>query len=220
MNNSTFQAQGDNARERFLNAAEYLFGEYGYDGVKIRTIADLSKVNLATLHHYWGNKENLFADVCKRRLEPMNAERLKRFEALTEKSGDAPVNIRALFRASLEPTFFLDELAAEERSIFSRFYGRALSDPSPVVGKVMRNIFTPVSTRFFELLRPSCPHLTDDEFYWRSMCIFGAYMYAPAFSDRMKYYAHADFDTTDSKTGVEEIITFLTAGMLAPGANL
>jgi AcrR family transcriptional regulator len=215
------------SKERFLDAAEYLFAEYGYEGAKIRAIADLSKVNLGALHHYWGSKEELFAAVCKRRLEPMNNERLRLYEELvqadnrkTGKSDPCPLlDIKALFRASLVPTFFLEDLDSEEQIVFRKFYGRALTEPSPVVAKVMMEIFIPASQRFFELLRVCCPHLDDDQFYWRCMGILGTYMYAPAFSERIQYYAPASFDMDDVDTGLAQIVEFLAAGMLAPGQS-
>lgn len=164
------------SRQRFLDAAEFQFAEYGYEGAKIRAIAERSQVNLGALHHYWGSKEELFTAVCQRRLLPMNNERIRRFNELSEQAlqqdDKQNVDIRELFRASLEPTFFLDDLNTEERKIFRKFYGRALTEPSPVVSKVMREIFRPVSDCFFKILRGLCSHLNDDEFYWRGkLCI-------------------------------------------------
>lgn len=207
------------SQQRFLDAAESLFGDYGYEGAKIRAIAELSKVNLGALHHYWGSKEELFSAVCQRRFLPMNQERMRRFDDLVKQSSNSnglPIDIRALFRASIEPTFFLNDLTKDEHNIFRKFYGRAISEPSHVVGKVMKEIFTPISIHFFALLQQLCPHLTNDEFYWRSNCIYGAYLYAPAFSDRIALYAHKEFDPTNIELGIAQMVEFLVAGILAP----
>jgi AcrR family transcriptional regulator len=206
------------SREKFLNAAEYLFSEHGYEGTKIREIADRSKVNLGSLHYYWGNKEELFSAVCERRLQGMNDERMQRFNTLLEnrKVDDKPINLmRDLFKASIEPTFFLYDFDDKEQATFRKLYGRVMTEPSPLVGKIMRKLFAPVSRHFFNILRDLCPHLTDDEFYWRAMCLFGSFLYAPAYSSRMTFYANDDFDANDSVLGIAEIVEFLTAGMLA-----
>ena len=189
------------SQQRFLNAAEYLFAEHGYEGA---------------LHHYWGNKEELFSAVCQRRLSSMNNERMQRLDDLVSQAGDGEIDIRGLFRASIEPTFFLHNLNTDEQQIFRKFYGRAMTEPSPLVGKVMREIFTPVSLRFFSLLKGICPHLTDDEFYWRANCIFGAYLYVPAFSERMRYYAHPEFNPNDTEQSITQTVEFLVAGIMAP----
>lgn len=206
------------SRQHFLDAAEFMFAEYGYDGAKIRAIAERSKVNLGALHHYWGSKEELFSDVCSRRLQDMNTERLQRFAALTETAEKqcTKIDIRDLFRASIEPTFFLNDMKQKEQAIFRKFYGRVMTEPSPVVGKVMRGIFSPVSKRFFVILRDLCPHLSTNEFYWRAMCIFGSFLYAPAYTERMAYYAEPGFDYKNVQVGIDQLVEFLVAGMLAP----
>lgn len=209
------------SRLRFLDAAEYLFAEFGYEGAKIRAIAERSKVNLGALHHYWGTKEELFTAVCERRLIPMNNERIRRLDELADQSQtqNKPVDIRELFKASIEPTFFLDGLNNEGQNIFRTFYGRVLCEPSPVVGQIMRDLFSPVSARFYPLLREICPHLSDDEFYWRANCIMGTYLYVPAFSSRMTHYAPKNFAIDDDDLGIEQIVEFLVAGILAPGTG-
>lgn len=203
-------------RVKFLNAAEELFADHGYEGTKIRAIADKSRVNLGALHHYWGNKLELFKAVCERRLRPMNEERLRLMQAWARQSEHGQADIRGLLRASLEPTFFIANLNEEEQAIFRKFYGRVLTDPTQQVGQIIRDIFQDTSSLFLTLLRKHCAHLNDKEFYWRVHCVFGAYIYAPAFSHRIVFHAGDDFDPHDSETAIDEIVQFLAGGMMAP----
>ncbi len=48
-------------REQILDAARTQFGERGYDGTTIRGIATEAGVNPALIHHFFGNKEQVFA---------------------------------------------------------------------------------------------------------------------------------------------------------------
>jgi AcrR family transcriptional regulator len=48
-------------REAILAAARTRFGDYGYDGATIRGIAADAGVDAALVHHFFGNKERLFA---------------------------------------------------------------------------------------------------------------------------------------------------------------
>ena len=205
------------SRQKFLESAEMLFAGNGYEGTKIRAIADHSEVNLGALHHYWGSKEELFIEVCNTRLGPMNEERMLRFDELekNKKSGE-PVNIKELFKAAIEPTFFLLENNKKEQIIFRKFYGRVMTEPPEIVNTVMRKLFSPVSSRFFSLLKENCPHLSDDEFYWRATSILGTFIYAPAYISRIQFYAHKGFDVKDVTFGINQIVDFLAAGMLAP----
>ena len=49
-----------NTKDAILEAACLLFAEYGYDGVRTRMIAEVAKVNIASIHYYFGNKESLY----------------------------------------------------------------------------------------------------------------------------------------------------------------
>lgn len=51
------------SRARILDAAEHEFGEHGYDGATIRAIATRAGVDSALVHHYFGAKADLFAEV-------------------------------------------------------------------------------------------------------------------------------------------------------------
>lgn len=53
---------GSDSRERILAAAVDEFGERGYDGATIRSIAARAGVDSALVHHYFGTKADLFAD--------------------------------------------------------------------------------------------------------------------------------------------------------------
>jgi AcrR family transcriptional regulator len=206
------------SRQKFLASAEILIAEHGYEGTKIRAIAEHSGVNLGALHHYWGSKEELFIEVCNRRLGPMNEERMLRFDVLENSKNGKPVDIKELFKAAIEPTFFLLENSKKEQDIFRKFYGRVMTEPPEIVNTVMRKLFSPVSSRFFNLLRENCPHLSDDEFYWRATSILGTFIYAPAYISRIQFYAHKGFDVKDVSFGINQIVDFLAAGMLAPSS--
>ncbi|WP_194420511.1 TetR family transcriptional regulator [Microbacterium abyssi] len=51
------------ARARIEAAAMHEFGEHGYDGATMRAIAARAEVDSALVHHYFGTKADLFAEV-------------------------------------------------------------------------------------------------------------------------------------------------------------
>lgn len=56
---------------KILDTAEKLFADYGYAATSIRRIADMSGVNPALVHYYFGTKKVLLQSVLDRALEPM-----------------------------------------------------------------------------------------------------------------------------------------------------
>ena len=58
------------ARERIIGAAVDEFGEHGYDGTTVRSIAARADVDSALVHHYFGTKADLFAEAVGIPLRP------------------------------------------------------------------------------------------------------------------------------------------------------
>ena len=65
-------AHADSAQTRraIFDAALCSFGRHGVDGTTIRAIADEAGVTFATVHHYFGTKADLFAEVIGIPLRP------------------------------------------------------------------------------------------------------------------------------------------------------
>jgi AcrR family transcriptional regulator len=54
------RADAEETRKRVLQSALAMFAEHGFDGVSIRKIAGGAGVTLATVHHYFGSKDDLY----------------------------------------------------------------------------------------------------------------------------------------------------------------
>lgn len=208
----THPGAGENTETEFLDAAEKHFADNGYAGAKIRAIADEAKANLGALHYYWGSKESLFRAACGRRMAPMIEERMARFDAL----GDTPRTIEDILRAYFEPAFLSHRDNPAKRNLFCRTYARILTDPSPEVKAIMRDIFAAPTNRFVGLLRDACSHIDDSTFYWRLHCVFGVFQHAATYTDDIGLLAAGRFDTSDLDAGIDRIIQFVAAGLKAP----
>ncbi|WP_017204564.1 TetR family transcriptional regulator [Microbacterium algeriense] len=61
---------GSDSRARIIGAAVDDFGEKGYDGATVRSIAARAGVDSALVHHYFGTKADLFAEAVGIPLRP------------------------------------------------------------------------------------------------------------------------------------------------------
>ncbi|MFN8006104.1 MAG: TetR family transcriptional regulator [Terriglobia bacterium] len=80
----------ESARERILNSAERMFARHGFEATSLRAIIVEAKVNLASVHYYFGSKEGLFRAVFQRRFTPVNQERLRLLEVKKAAAGRPP----------------------------------------------------------------------------------------------------------------------------------
>lgn len=60
----------ESARERIVAAASAAFSTHGYDGASVRAIAAAAGVDPALVHHYFGSKSDLFAQVVGSPVQP------------------------------------------------------------------------------------------------------------------------------------------------------
>lgn len=61
-----------NSKEKILDAAVTIFSKHGFNGARTRDIADLAKVNIATLHYHFKSKNNIYGCVIKQIVELSN----------------------------------------------------------------------------------------------------------------------------------------------------
>ena len=202
----------------FLNAAEKLFADNGFDGTSVRAIAAESGVNLGALHYYWGSKEALIRAVLERRLRPILAERKRRYAKLLADAGDGPPDIHALLLAQMEPALAVPGATQEQRQRFRRLYGQALADRSATVRAIVDDIYDESSAIFVGALRRCCSHLNDQEFFWRMGGILGTLLYAQLDNGRVTRLSGGKFQGNDIEAGLRELVPFLAAGMMVPTA--
>jgi AcrR family transcriptional regulator len=217
---------GQRTMTKFLNAAADVFSRRGYEGSTIRAIAKKAQVNLGTLNHYWGSKQELFCELFDLRFRPLRQEYLRRLRAVEASSapGSPPQAIDVL-RSIVEPVFFLNGDAehgpgavvesSSSRRRFHALYGRALMDPSPQVISAMAKLFEEPIYLFIKLMRDACPHVSNAEIDWRVNCIMGAQIFAEVYEERGRQFFGAEADV-EEQVAADWILHFLMYGLSAP----
>ena len=201
---------------RYLDAAEALFIRYGYEGASIRMISREARAPLGTLHHYWGNKEVLFRDTCDRRFGPIQQEQLRRLRLCEQRvRAGLPLSLADVVRSLIEPPILAD-VGPDQQHRIRLLYGRALTEPSEVVMRLVKEMFFEATSLFTTLLRQQCSALDDETFYWRCNCVLGAFIFSQSFGDRMAYVFQKSLADTDWRFVVDEIVAFVVRGMAVP----
>jgi AcrR family transcriptional regulator len=85
-------ADAAETRRRILACALALFGAHGVDGVSIRAIASAAGVTLATVHHYFGSKDELYAACVDSMYAELVAMRAPLAEAIAG-TGDPDIDV-------------------------------------------------------------------------------------------------------------------------------
>ncbi|HVS19316.1 MAG TPA: TetR/AcrR family transcriptional regulator [Planctomycetota bacterium] len=199
-------------KARLLDAAEASFGEHGFQGSSLRAITSAAEANLAAVHYHFGSKEQLFAAVFARRIEPINARRLERLDALEAAAGGAAVEVEALLAAFIEPACNAFAQIEDRGARFLQLSGRMFSEPGEHWTAVRALLEEPLA-RFLAAFGKSLPHLPPREVLWRLFFVVGGMCHAFSAGAMLTEFSDGACRGDDARQSVPRLIGFLAAGM-------
>jgi len=198
-------------RTRILDAAEELFMLHGFEGTSMRLLTAKAGVNLAAVNYHFGSKDALIEALFRRRLDPMNAERVAALERLEEFSAEN------IIRAFVRPSLRLIEDAQGGGRNFIRLLGRTYTEPAKPVRVLIGQMYAPTMERFKAALERALPQMPRDELVWRMHFMFGTLAYTLAATDTVQLIAGCKpEDRHDARLLEERLTAFLAAGLHAP----
>tara|TARA_R110002126_G_scaffold41590_3_gene120808 strand:+ start:28314 stop:28943 length:630 start_codon:yes stop_codon:yes gene_type:complete len=194
---------------RLLDAAETLFGEFGWAGASIREITAKADVNLAAANYHFGGKEDLLLAVLERRTSELNRRRIERLDAVEAGTFD----LRSVLEAFAAPVF--DMARGERGHAFLRLMGRALADPdAPFQEHVRCGAFDDVRLRFGSALQRLCPELSAADHMWRLTFMVGAMAFPMIHG--LPVPPEGPDAAAPLTACLEQLLPFLEGGMRAP----
>lgn len=196
--------------DRIVIAAEQLFAEHGYYGTTLREITRKAKVNLAAVNYHHGDKESLYLEVLRRRIQPINQARLTGLAAAESKAGGQPVPLAVIFFLLAEPLFGLFAETEGQGPHAARLIGRSLIEPLPFLEKFLADEFQPVLARFGQALRRHAPTLPPEEFLWRLNFVGGAMFHTLASLHHMKFLTRGICRDNDHAAALPRFVQFAT----------
>lgn len=208
-------------KHRILDAAETLFMEQGFEGTSLRAITAAAGVNLAAVHYHFGSKEVLFEAVLTRRLDPMNAERVRLLMAYEQDARGGPVACERILSALFIPALRLARDPQRGGANFLRLLGRAYADPSPFIRQFLSAQYAPMIGRFKAAFSRALPQLPARELSWRLHFMMGALSYTLAGTDALKLIEALapGGEASSDELLLRRLAPFLLAGLTAPLAD-
>jgi len=198
-------------RTRILDAAEELFMQHGFEGTSMRHLTSRAGVNLAAVNYHFGSKHALIEAVFRRRLDPMNAERIAALERLQDPSPEK------IIRAFVGPSLSLIADSAGGGRNFIRLLGRTYSEPAKEIRALIGQMYAPAMERYKAALKRALPQMPEDELVWRMHFMFGTLAYTLAATDTVQLIAGCKpEDRYDAALLEERLTAFLAAGLHAP----
>jgi AcrR family transcriptional regulator len=205
---------------RILDAAEELFMQHGFEGASMRMLTAKAGVNLAAINYHFGSKDALIEAVFRRRLDPMNVERIAQLDRLEQEAAGAPLAPEAIIRAFIGASLRMIEDTRGGGRSFTRLLGRAYTEPAKPIRALIGQMYAPAMERFKAAFVKALPELPKDELVWRMHFMFGTLAYTLAATDTVQLIAGAKpEDRYDARLLEDRLTAFMAAGLLAPLAG-
>lgn len=223
MSPSTQTAEVDtpSTKTALLDAAEALFEERGIRGTSLRAITDRAGANIASVNYHFGSKTDLVRAVLARRIDPLNAERLRQLDALEER-GD--FDLEDVLTALIGPAVHHEDGYAGLR-LLSRMH----FEPNAEFSKLVHRPFLVVQQRFFAAIRKAHPELSELSLHLRMTFAIGAMAATIAGLDKIRSgdvpparlpenAEDLQQAFTDPEVLTRQLVRFVASGLTAPEA--
>jgi len=201
-------------RQRILEAAEREFAEHGFHGSSLRSITRAARVNVASIHYYYGSKEALLRATLEQIVSPVNAERLRQLDEL-QAEDQPPPTVEQILRAFIAPDLEMIARLGTRGAIIARFSGRSYTEPETVVSRMINDLFAEVGARFLDALCIAVPDVDSEQLRWRLRCLVAIITYLLTAQGT----ARALLDAEDFETTTRRLIAFAAPGMKAPSVT-
>ena len=201
----------NSTKGRILDVAERLFGDHGFLGTSLRDITAEANANIASVNYHFGSKEALLAAVLERRLEPINALRLRHLDELESNSEDQMLPVKDIVRAFLMPPFEKRQEWGTQGKTFFRVLGRVHGETSEDFRQTFMQQFDAVLQRFFLAFQRALPTIPAEDLAWRILFMTGSMAFTMSWGDALQ---QRDPNLTRTpKEQIELLTAYVSAGM-------
>jgi AcrR family transcriptional regulator len=201
-------------RERILDAAEELFARSGFSAVSVRQIMKKADADVSLAYYHFKSKRDLFDAVMLRRVEHLNAIRLKALEAVEKRHKDDAATVEEIIEAFTRP---LLELLAEKHDEWHYYFAliAQINNSTDLGGKLMTRYFDPLVSRFIDALRKALPDCREEDLYWSYHFFSGALTLTFAETGRIDNLSGSRCRSSDMASINERMPAFIAGGFRA-----
>jgi len=147
---TTDAARNDGTREKLLVAALELFGQYGFEGVSTRELAQKAGVNLQAINYYFDNKRGLYNAVADYLIERLQFRVGEQRKTVLARFAEAQSGVRPIEAAEARTMLIavgeslLTLFADDESAIWVRYMVREQADPTEVFDHIYADFMQPM----------------------------------------------------------------------------
>ena len=198
-----------------LDSAERLFAARGFNATSVRAITDDAQANLGAVNYHFESKDALILAVLRRRMKPLNAERVALLDRFEADAKGKPLSIEKILEALFRPPTELVARRAKHGRFFIRLMAQCLAEPGAFLKPLIVEEFAEKNRRFHAAIQRSLPYLTSDEVHWRLHFAMGVFLHTIANAHVLELSSRRRCRVTEVEQTLARMIEFCAAGFVA-----
>lgn len=201
---------GEETRQRILDAAEELFAAHGFHGTSMRDVAEAIGSGIALVTYHFGTKDVLFNMVIKRRAADMAHTRILALDAARAKVQGQPLLVEDLVSGYVWPFVERSVVGGRGWKNYSLFVARHAN--SPEFSKVLSEHYDPVARQYLNEFERTFPDMPQMDLYYAFSFMVGAMVATVAEPGRVEHLSFGQIKSSDVEEVFKRMLPFLSAG--------
>ncbi|MEM9157823.1 MAG: TetR/AcrR family transcriptional regulator [Verrucomicrobiota bacterium] len=202
-------------RTKILETAVVLFAEKGYAGTSIRELTRAAGVNIAAINYHFGGKKELFQEMIRNRVEPMNRERIRLLDEAQSKSPEKPIPLAKIVSFMVRP-FFTHVLKDGTNGFhFMKAVGKAFDDEPEMTRELQNGIQKEFFQRYGDAISRACGNPPHEKityaFHFTIATVIGSLRHHA----RLKVLSRGEVDLDDRERIIQHLIAYINGGIRA-----
>lgn len=194
-----------------LDHAEAEFAKRGYSGTTLVSVAAVAGVDTALMRYYFGDKEQLFAAVFRRRGKLVNDARRQELASYRDAAGSG-ATLEGLIDAFIRSGF---EMGARDEGWMNFAAIVAYVNMRENLHPLMSEVFDDVSRELIEAMQRIMPAAHRDDLYWGYHFLTGTFTFSLGQTGRIDRISDGRVSSRDFPGIAHRLPQFVAAGIRA-----
>lgn len=134
-------------RGKLIESAGQLFAEHGFYATTVRQIVKHSGANVAAVNYHFGDKLGLYTEVLQQSVRAVKVDAIDAIKDALDQNAPPEDILRAVIRTRLQSV-----VSPNLQDQNFRIMVHELAQPTPALGRVVREVFRPIYKRLLELI--------------------------------------------------------------------